>query len=104
MKNRSRSPTVKTTNYNRKEIKNMTVKVLFNVTNIVYILIKLEDGQLKPEEHKETLLHKRNEPYTNNYLLKKMKESNYVGYDIKEIKQENIVSEIPYKIALEYKV
>ena len=82
----------------------MTVKVLFNVTHIVYILIKLEDGQLKPEEHKETLLHKRSESYINNYLLKKMKESNFVGYDIKEIEQENIVSEIPYKIALDYKV
>ena len=82
----------------------MTVKVLFNVTNIAYILIKLEDGQLKPEEHKETLLHKRNESYINNYLLKKMKESNFVGYDIKEIEQENIVAEIPYKIALDYKV
>ena len=82
----------------------MTVKVLFNVTNIVYILIKSEDGQLKPEEHTETLLHKRTEKYINNYLLKKMKESNSVGYDIKEIKQEKIVAEIPYKIALEYKV
>ena len=82
----------------------MTVKVLFNVTNIVYILIKLEEGQLKPEEHKETLLHKRNESYVNNYLFKKMKKSNSVGFDIKEIKQENIVAEIPYKIALDYKV
>ena len=82
----------------------MTVKVLFNVTHIVYILIKLEDGQLKPEEHKETLLHKRTESYINNYLLKKMKESNSVGYDIKEIKTEKIIAEIPYKIALDYKV
>lgn len=82
----------------------MTVKVLFNVTHVVYILIKLEDGQLKPEEHKETLLHKRNESYVNNYLLRKMKESNSVGYDIKEIEQENITAEIPYKVALEYKV
>ena len=82
----------------------MTVKVLFNVTNVVYILIKLENGELIPEEHKESLLHKRSEKYINNYLLKKMKESNYVGYDIKEIEQENIVSEIPYKIALDYKV
>ena len=82
----------------------MTVKVLFNVTNVVYILIKLENGELIPEEHTETLLHKRAEKYVNNYLLKKMKESNSVGYDIKEIKQENIVAEIPYKIALDYKV
>ena len=82
----------------------MTVKVLFNVTHIVYILIKLEDGQLKSEEHKETLLYKRNESYVNNYLFKKMKESNSVGYDIKEIEQENITAEIPYKVALYYKV
>lgn len=82
----------------------MTVKVLFNVTNVVYILIKLENGELIPEEHTETLLHKRTEKYVNNYLLKKMKESNSVGYDIKEIKQEFIVAEIPYKIALDYKV
>ena len=82
----------------------MNVKVQFNVTNIVYILIKLEDGQLKPEEHKETLLHKRNEQYINNYLLKKMKESNSVGYDIKEIEQENIIADIPYKVALDYKL
>ena len=82
----------------------MTVKVLFNVTNIVYILIKLEDSQLKPEEHTEILLHKRTEKYINNYLLKKMKESNSVGYDIKEIEQENITAEIPYKVALDYKV
>ena len=82
----------------------MTVKVLFNVTNAAYILIKLENGELIPEEHTETLLHKRTEKYVNNYLLKKMKEANFVGYDIKEIEQENIVAEIPYKIALDYKV
>ena len=82
----------------------MTVKVLFNVTNAAYILIKLENGELIPEEHTETLLHKRSEKYVNNYLLKKMKEANFVGYDIKEIEQENIVAEIPYKIALDYKV
>ena len=82
----------------------MTVKVLFNVTNVVYTLVKLVDNELKTEDHTETLLHKRNETYINNYLWKKVKETNSVGYDIKEIKQENIVSEIPYKIALEYKV
>lgn len=82
----------------------MTVKVLFNVTHIIYTLVKLVDNELKTEDHTETLLHKRNETYINNYLNKKVKESNSVGYDIKEIKQENIVAEIPYKIALEYKV
>ena len=82
----------------------MNVKVQFNVTHIVYILIKLEEGQLKPEEHTETLLHKRNESYVNNYLFTKMKKSKSVGFDIKEIKQENIVAEIPYKVALDYKV
>ena len=82
----------------------MTVKVLFNVTNVVYTLVKLVDNELKTEDHTETLLHKRNETYINNYLNKKVKESNSVGYDIKEIEQENIIAEIPYKIALEYKV
>ena len=82
----------------------MTVKVLFNVTHIIYTLVKLVDNELKTEDHTETLLHKRNETYINNYLNKKVKEFNSVGYDIKEIKQENIVAEIPYKIALEYKV
>ena len=82
----------------------MTVKALFNVTHIIYTLVKLEDGELKTVDHTETLLHKRSEKYINNYLLKKVKESNSVGYDIKEIEQENIVAEIPYKIALEYKV
>ena len=51
----------------------MTVKVVFNVTNISYILIKLENNELIPEEHTETLLHKRTEKYINNYLLKKVK-------------------------------
>ena len=82
----------------------MTVKVFFNVTNISYILIKLENGELIQEEHTETLLHKRTEKYINNYLLKKVKESNSVGYDIKEIQQEKIISEIPYELALDYKV
>ena len=82
----------------------MTVKVIFNVTHILYTLVKLVDNELKTEDHTETLLHKRNETYINNYLNKKVKESNSVGYDIKEIEQENIVSEIPYKIALDYKV
>lgn len=82
----------------------MTVKALFNVTHINYTLVKLVDNELKTEDHTETLLHKRNETYINNYLNKKVKESNSVGYDIKEIEQENIVAEIPYKIALEYKV
>ena len=82
----------------------MTVKVIFNVTHVSYTLVKLVDNELKTEDHTETLLHKRNETYINNYLNKKVKESNYVGYDIKEIEQENIVAEIPYKIALDYKV
>ena len=82
----------------------MTVKVNFNITHVSYTLVKLVDNELKTEDHTETLLHKRNETYINNYLNKKVKESNSVGYDIKEIKQENIVAEIPYKIALEYKV
>ena len=82
----------------------MTVKALFNVTHIIYTLVKLEDGELKTVDHTETLLHKRSEKYINNYLLKKVKESNYVGYDIKEIEQEKIISEIPYKLALDYKV
>ena len=82
----------------------MTVKVVFNVTNIVYILIKLEDNELIPEVYTETLLHKRTEKYINNYLLKKLKEANYAGYDIKEINQEKIISEIPYELALNYKL
>ena len=82
----------------------MTIKVSFNVTNIAYDLITLDGEKLISNRYRETLLHKRNEQYINNYLLKKMKESNYVGYDIKEIEQENIKAEIPYKIALEYKV
>ena len=82
----------------------MTVKVIFNVTHVLYTLVKLVDNELKTEDHTETLLHKRNETYINNYLNKKVKESSSVGYDIKEIEQENIVAEIPYKIALEYKV
>ena len=82
----------------------MTVKVTFNVTHVSYTLVKLVDNELKTEDHTETLLHKRNETYINNYLNKKVKESNSIGYDIKEIEQENIIAEIPYKIALEYKV
>ena len=82
----------------------MTVKVIFNVTHILYTLVKLVDNELKTEDHTETLLHKRNETYINNYLNKKVKESNSVGYDIKEIEQENIVAEIPYELALDYKV
>lgn len=82
----------------------MTVKVIFNVTHVLYTLVKLVDNELKTEDHTETLLHKRNEPYINNYLNKKVKESNSVGYDIKEIEQENIVAEIPYELALDYKV
>ena len=82
----------------------MTVKALFNVTHIIYTLVKLEDGDLKTVDHTETLLHKRTETNVNNYLRKKVKETNFVGYDIKEIKTEKIITEIPYKIALEYKV
>ena len=82
----------------------MTVKALFNVTHIIYTLVKLENGELKTVDHTETLLHKRTEKYINNYLLRKVKDTNSVGYDIKEIKTEKIIAEIPYKIALEYKV
>ena len=82
----------------------MTIKVSFNVTNIAYDLITLEGEKLISNRYRETLLHKRNERYINNYLLKKMKESNSVGYDIKYIETENIVAEIPYELALDYKV
>ena len=82
----------------------MTIKVSFNVTNITYDLITLDGEKLISNRYYETLLHKRNESYINNYLLKKMKESNSVGYDIKYIKTEKIISEIPYELALDYKV
>ena len=82
----------------------MTVKALFNVTHIIYTLVKLENGELKTVDHTETLLHKRTEKYINNSLLRKLKDTNSGGYDIKEIKTEKIIAEIPYKIALDYKV
>lgn len=82
----------------------MTVKALFNVTHIIYTLVKLEDGELKTVDRTETLLHKRTENNVNNYLQKIVKDTKSLGYDIKEIKTEKIITEIPYKIALEYKV
>ena len=82
----------------------MTIKVSFNVTNITYVLFTLDGEEIKSNRYIETLLHKRNESYINNYLLKKVKETNSVGYDIKEINTEKIVSEIPYELALDYKV
>ena len=82
----------------------MTIKVSFNVTNITYDLFNLDGEEIKSNRYHETLLHKRTEKYINNYLLKKMKESNSVGYDIKEINTEKIISEIPYELALDYKV
>ena len=82
----------------------MTIKVSFNVTNITYDLITLDGEKLISNRYYETLLHKRTESYINNYLLKKMKESNSIGYDIKYIETEKIISEIPYELALDYKV
>ena len=82
----------------------MTIKVSFNVTNITYDLFTLDVEEIKSKRYIETLLHKRTEKYINNYLLRKVKESNSVGYDIKEIDQEKIISEIPYELALDYKV
>ena len=82
----------------------MTVKALFNVTHINYTLVKLEDGELKTVDNTETLLHKRTEKNVNNYLQKIVKDTKSVGYDIKEIKTEKIISEIPYELALDYKV
>lgn len=82
----------------------MTIKASFNVTNITYVLFTLDGEEIKSNRYIETLLHKRTESYINNYLLKKVKETNSVGYDIKEINTEKIVSEIPYELALDYKV
>ena len=82
----------------------MTIKVSFNVTNITYDLFNIDGEEIKSNRYYETLLHKRTEKYINNYLLKKVKETNSVGYDIKEIKTEKIISEIPYELALDYKV
>ena len=82
----------------------MTIKVSFNVTNITYDLFNLDGEEIKSNRYYETLLHKRTEKYINNYLLKKVKETNSVGYDIKEIDTEKIISEIPYELALDYKV
>ena len=82
----------------------MTIKVSFNVTNITYDLFTLDGEEIKSNRYYETLLHKRTEKYINNYLLRKVKDSNSVGYDIKEIEQEKIISEIPYELALDYKV
>lgn len=82
----------------------MTVKAQFNVTHITYTLVHLVKDELKTEDHTETLLHKRTETNVKNHLLKKVKETKAVGYDIKEIKTEKIVAEIPYNVALEYKV
>ena len=82
----------------------MTIKVSFNVTNITYDLFNIDGEEIKSNRYYETLLHKRTEKYINNYLLKKVKETNSVGYDIKEIDTEKIISEIPYELALDYKV
>jgi len=82
----------------------MNVKSVFNVTHITFTLVKLDGQDLITENHTEMLLHKRTETNVKNYLLKKVKEINAVGYDIKEIKTEKIVAEIPYTVALEYKV
>ena len=82
----------------------MTIKVSFNVTNITYDLFNLDGEEIKSNRYYETLLHKRTEKYINNYLLKKVKETNSVGYDIKEINTGKIISEIPYELALDYKV
>ena len=82
----------------------MTIKVSFNVTNITYDLFTLDGEEIKSTRYYAILLHKRTEKYINNYLLRKVKESNSVGYDIKEIEQEKIISEIPYELALDYKV
>ena len=82
----------------------MTIKVSFNVTNITYDLFNLDGEEIKSNRYHETLLHKRTEKYINNYLLKKVKETKSVGYDIKEINTEKIISEIPYELALDYKV
>ena len=66
---------------------------------------RIIDGEeIKSNRYYETLLHKRTEKFINNYLLKKVKETNSVGYDIKEIDTEKIISEIPYELALDYKV
>lgn len=72
----------------------MTVKVLFNVTHIACT----NQTRRRLIKTKSTKKH----CYTNEmnhilcYLLKNPN-SNSVGFDIKEIEQESITAEIPYK-------
>lgn len=77
-----------------------TVKVSYNVTQVVFNLYKHENGNVIVDTQEETILHKRDSKYIENYLNKKYKE--YLTVELVDYQHKSFKSVIPFTIALEY--
>ena len=76
------------------------IKVSYNVTQLTFNLYKNENGNVTIETEKETILHKRDSKYLENYLKKKYK--GYLTVELVDYCHKAFKSRIPFSVALEY--
>ena len=76
------------------------VKVGFNVTQFTFNLYKVENGGVTVKQDSETILHKRDNKFLDNYLKKKFKD--YLTVELVDYQHKSLKSHIPFSLALEY--
>ena len=77
-----------------------TLKLGYNVTQVTFNLYKNENGSVSITPESESILHKRDRKYLENYLKKKYKD--YLTVELVEFKHKSFKSLIPFSVALEY--
>ena len=76
------------------------VKVGYNVTQFTFNLYKVENGEVTVKQDSETIIHKRDNKYLDNYLKKKFKD--YLTVELVDYQYKSFKSLIPFSVALEY--
>lgn len=81
-------------------IEEHTIKVSYNVTLVTFNTYKNENGNVTIETEQETILHKRDSKYLENYLKKKYKD--YLTIELVDYCHKAYKSLIPFSLALEH--
>ena len=76
------------------------IKVSYNVTQVTFNLYKNDNGNVTIETEQETILHKRDSKYLENYLQKKYKV--YLTVELVDYCHKAFKSLIPFSVVLEY--
>lgn len=81
-------------------MKDTSIKVRFNVTQVTFNLYKNKDGEVSVTTETLTINQRRQLPYIENYLKSKFKD--YLAVEIEHYEYKAFTASIPFAIALEY--